>query len=390
MSARQIKLIPGDVKQSTAQYPASPHKNTTGKRKALGDQSENFWQASPAPLAKAQQAETIKRKRPTKGGKTVSVAKPVKPSKRMSPEQLRLLSRRIDPSIPLDSPDASPPKPALPVLYCPSPRKRFRRSVMEAEQSDEDEKPKISSLYQTCSMLWPGPPSLGDLSSDNVRSLSELLKVRLSQAKFRVIAALEAEGKVEQEKQLYDYLKTEDCSSWPIGKPTRYRIQLSRKRNQGSPSLTVVGNSKNLFSSPARRSSRTNRTISTRLNLPMCKSPDGSFRNVYNSVTLVADDTDNTFAAYSLGSSLSPQDTPMQRKARPQPLSAEFSPNTASPKSSSKARRQNVSTILLENGISYYQVSRLLLALTLHQECVFSSANRAISSTRIATDYITI
>lgn len=67
--------------------------------------------------------------RPTMGGKTISSIHRSTPSStlvttRMSSEELKLLSRRIDPHEPLSSPHASPTKPPLPVLS-----KKRRRSI---------------------------------------------------------------------------------------------------------------------------------------------------------------------------------------------------------------------------------------------------------------------
>ena len=219
------------------------------------------------------------------GGKTIPGKRKKRATPPLSAEQLRLLSRRIDP--------AEPFKPALPMMYNPSPRKRLRAQRDNTElsspiiRSSSSSLPKMtidvddiiidhtssdtttnfttttttttttnnitnrsssslaSTLYQTCFDIWPGEPSLGDLAHDKIKNLSELLKVRLSQAKFRVIAALEAEG---QDSTLYRQLKSseDECSIWPagfIGK--KHKIKLSVKCNQ-APWGVTVGNGRNL------------------------------------------------------------------------------------------------------------------------------------------------
>lgn len=183
---------------------------------------------------------------PKTGGKLFSV--PMKhtigrPKIRMTPEQLRLLSRRIDPTQPLTSPNMTPAKPPLPILYCPSPR---RRSRLRFSQNVEPRK-KPSVLYQTCQNLWHGPRSLGDLSYDNIRAMSELLKVRLQQAKYRVIAKMEADGTCV-DNELYNSLKTDDdCSSWPTSSPRSHKVNMSTKRHKPSLSLRAIGNGRNIF-----------------------------------------------------------------------------------------------------------------------------------------------
>lgn len=176
--------------------------------------------------------------------------------KRMSAEQLRLMSRRIDPKQPLPSPHTSPSKPALPVLYSPSPRKRSRLSQKQPKCPIPSATPCSSytpkpQLFQTCFDIWPGAPSLGDLNHDNVKCLSELLKVRLSQAKFRLIAALEANDDGRNDP-LYAQLKTESDDSWPFTMMMRQKITLSHKRHQSTLPVTV-GNGKNLSFQPRQR-----------------------------------------------------------------------------------------------------------------------------------------
>lgn len=194
---------------------------------------------------------------PTSSTRTTTIKPKIQQRrKRMSPEQLRLMSRRIDPKQPLPSPHTSPSKPALPVLYSPSPRKRSRLQQKQPKcpipsttlPSLHTPKPQ---LFQTCFDIWPGAPSLGDLNHDNVKCLSELLKVRLSQAKFRLIAALEANDDGRNDP-LYAQLKTESDDSWPFTMMMRQKITLSHKRHQSTLPVTV-GNGKNLTFQPRQR-----------------------------------------------------------------------------------------------------------------------------------------
>ncbi|KAI8987040.1 hypothetical protein BDB01DRAFT_849192 [Pilobolus umbonatus] len=92
------------------------------------------------------------------------------------------------------------------------------------------------SIYQTCSTLWPESCTLGDLSHDNIQALSNLLKVRLGQAKFKMMARL------NPDHTLFSVLSEDiTCSQFRKHKP----IRLREKRSQVP--LTVVGNGKNLF-----------------------------------------------------------------------------------------------------------------------------------------------
>lgn len=171
------------------------------------------------------------RQRPSVGNKTVASMKNLSRLKdgakerRLSAEQLKLLSRRIDPSEPLSSPHDSPTKPALPrVLSHASSHQMARR------RHQHHHHPR---LYQTCSNIWSGhPPMLGDLSHDNIKYLSNLLKARLCQAKIRVLGA-----------------NSNDDVELPLWPKRRRRVRLPIKRHQPAPadSLTVVGNSRHLF-----------------------------------------------------------------------------------------------------------------------------------------------
>ncbi|KAI8139338.1 hypothetical protein BJV82DRAFT_626894 [Fennellomyces sp. T-0311] len=155
--------------------------------------------------------------RPTTGGKTVAAMKYLQnkrnniDERRLSAEQLKLLSRRIDPSAPLQSPHSSPVKPALP------------SSLSQQSNHHHHHQPSSSSLYQTCMAIWANSPPSLDLRHENIKYLSELLKIRLCQAKIRALASLDDE----------------------LPQPTKpKRIRLPRKRHQPAPpnTRTVSGN----------------------------------------------------------------------------------------------------------------------------------------------------
>ncbi|KAG2224489.1 hypothetical protein INT45_010555 [Circinella minor] len=207
--------------------------------------------------------------------------------KRVSADQLKLLSRRIDPSAPLQSPHSSPVKPALPNTFTTSntnSRVSLSPSRRQQEQEQREQSPGLqysygnntaggssssittttttattnnnskksmssnntnsgnsstnqsslpssSSLYQTCMGIWANrPPSLGDLRHDNIKYLSELLKIRLCQAKARALASMGSQEATDNNGLLFSNKK--------------HRIKLSRKRHQAAPLNTrsVSGN----------------------------------------------------------------------------------------------------------------------------------------------------
>lgn len=96
---------------------------------------------------------------------------------------------------------------------------------------------ELPSLYQTCVGLWPEQHSLGDYSHDNIKSLSNLLKVRLCQAKFKMLGSLDGDN------ELFSFL-AEECASPRPRSP--HTIKFSGKQSKSS--LSLVGNGKNLFS----------------------------------------------------------------------------------------------------------------------------------------------
>ncbi|CAO3627822.1 unnamed protein product [Cunninghamella echinulata] len=190
---------------------------------------------------------------------------------KMSTEQLKMLSRRIDPTLPV-SPHGSPRKPALPSIF--TNKKENERSPKRITTTNSSsashlsnknsslsityscQEPHSYSLYQTCIDLWPTEPTLGDFSSDNIKSLTDLLKVRLSQAKYRILAQLEDEEKQELQgkkyKKMYPSISSVastllrddiDYSTWPTFE--KHTIELSSKRS--NVFACVSGNGHSLF-----------------------------------------------------------------------------------------------------------------------------------------------
>ncbi|KAI9247390.1 hypothetical protein EDC94DRAFT_664603 [Helicostylum pulchrum] len=93
-------------------------------------------------------------------------------------------------------------------------------------------------LYQTCVGIWPENKTLEEHSYDNIKSLSNLLKVRLCQAKFKMMAKLDGDN------ELFAFLADEYVT--PKHKlPCVIKLN---QRKQHKSSLSVVGNGKNLFS----------------------------------------------------------------------------------------------------------------------------------------------
>jgi hypothetical protein len=92
-------------------------------------------------------------------------------------------------------------------------------------------------LFKSCSSIWPGSShSLGELSHQNITELSNLLKIRLCQAKFKMMATL------DQENGLFDFLNDEYVPPQP---KIFHTIQLPNTHSQST--LSVVGNGKSLF-----------------------------------------------------------------------------------------------------------------------------------------------
>ncbi|ORZ25566.1 hypothetical protein BCR42DRAFT_485717 [Absidia repens] len=163
---------------------------------------------------------------------------------RMSPEQLKLLCRRIDPSLPASA-HGSPSKPILPSIFTNDANNDRPNSSLH--HSSRPAYTSTSSLYQTCIDLWPSEPTLGNFASDNIKNLTNLLKVRLSQAKYRVLAQLEEDDHKHTNPTLLSaarILRDDiDYSTWPSFE--KHTIELSTKRSCGY--VNVSGNGVRLF-----------------------------------------------------------------------------------------------------------------------------------------------
>jgi hypothetical protein len=113
-------------------------------------------------------------------------------------------------------------------------RKKSRHGSSKTRNNSKDQ--PTPSLNRTCSQLWPDPSniSMGDLSYENIKSLKNLLKVRLSQAKFRMMA------KLDQDNEVFTFLSEEYI-------PPKPRKPIAITGKQSKSTMAVVGNNKNLF-----------------------------------------------------------------------------------------------------------------------------------------------
>jgi hypothetical protein len=167
----------------------------------------------------------------TKPKKSSSLTTPNRGRKRISPEQVSLSTPSFPSATAVDQPisplnnqsDTIVPK-----------RKKSRHGNTKTRNNSKDQ--PAPSLNQTCCQLWPDAnnTSMGDLSYENIKSLSNLLKVRLSQAKFRMMA------KLDQDNELFTFLSEEYV-------PPKPRKPFAMTGKQSKSTMAVVGNSKNLF-----------------------------------------------------------------------------------------------------------------------------------------------
>lgn len=174
--------------------------------------------------------------------KSENMATKIKPNKSMHSTAVNRGRKRIVPEpvsaavATTTTAAAAPTKDSVPSLNtqpdtAPTKRKKSRHGNTKARKDQH-----TPALNQTCCKLWPtNSTSMGDLSYDNIKSLSNLLKVRLSQAKLRMIANL------DQENDLFSFLSEEY-------RPPKPRKPVAITGKQSKSMLTVVGNSKNLFS----------------------------------------------------------------------------------------------------------------------------------------------
>jgi hypothetical protein len=112
-----------------------------------------------------------------------------------------------------------------------------RKKPRQQTKSRKDQH-SIPSLYQTCVGLWPKSNTLDELAYDQIKAMSNLLKVRLCQAKFKMMARL------DQDNELFTFLSEE----YVPPKPTLHQpIHLASKKRQNKSTMSIVGNGKNLF-----------------------------------------------------------------------------------------------------------------------------------------------
>ncbi|KAI8979553.1 hypothetical protein BDF20DRAFT_516389 [Mycotypha africana] len=94
------------------------------------------------------------------------------------------------------------------------------------------------TLYQTCTHLWPKQQeqdgSSNDLSYDNIKLLSQILKVRLSHAKYKLMLNQQLE------------LPEEDKPILPLKEQRFFPHRLFGKQNESSTAVRI-GNGNNLF-----------------------------------------------------------------------------------------------------------------------------------------------
>ncbi|KAI7897582.1 uncharacterized protein BX663DRAFT_302390 [Cokeromyces recurvatus] len=113
-----------------------------------------------------------------------------------------------------------------------------KRSRQQQQQQQQQKSRHQNSLFQTCTGLWPSTsPHLGDMSYNYIKSISDLLKVRLCQAKFKMMS------KFEQDHELFHFLSEEYIPP----KPVAHTVRLITNQHFKS-TLAVIGNGKNLFS----------------------------------------------------------------------------------------------------------------------------------------------
>ncbi|KAK4518749.1 uncharacterized protein ATC70_008971 [Mucor velutinosus] len=115
--------------------------------------------------------------------------------------------------------------------------KQQRKKPRQQSKSRKDQH-SIPSLYQTCVGLWPKSSTLDDLAYDQVKAMSDLLKVRLCQAKFKMMARL------DQDNELFTFLSNEYVPPKPTA---RQPVQLVSRKRQNKSTMCLVGNGKNLF-----------------------------------------------------------------------------------------------------------------------------------------------
>ncbi|CAO3611064.1 unnamed protein product [Mucor hiemalis] len=200
-------------------------------QKTIKENNERILQQSENTAPTLENVERTVDELRSKKSVTTTTTTTVRGRKRIAPELIHKLAPAAD----------SPPPPHN--LQNESvKRKKSRQQNTKAQRKSNTTAIAVSaaelpSLYQTCVGLWPEQQSLGDYSHDNIKSLSNLLKVRLCQAKFKML------GTLEQDNELFSFL-AEECASPKPRSP--HSIKFSGKQSKFS--LSIVGNGKNLFS----------------------------------------------------------------------------------------------------------------------------------------------
>ncbi|ORE22744.1 hypothetical protein BCV71DRAFT_285116 [Rhizopus microsporus] len=119
---------------------------------------------------------------------------------------------------------------------CTLTAERLKRMKLQSVKTPPNNQQEQHQLFSTCKGLWPGSPSLGDLSHDNITAVSNLLKVRLIQGKFKMMANMDPNDELytlfAQDRVLPNKLRYS------------YKISLSPKRTKSV--LSVIGNGRNL------------------------------------------------------------------------------------------------------------------------------------------------
>lgn len=111
-----------------------------------------------------------------------------------------------------------------------------RMKIQSQTTTDEFKSQEQLQLFNTCKNLWPENQTLGDFSHDRIMELSNLLKIRLLQGKFKMMDGMDPDN------ELYS-LFAEDRMV-PTDLKHAHKITLSCKRTKSV--LSVIGNRRNL------------------------------------------------------------------------------------------------------------------------------------------------
>ncbi|ORY97849.1 hypothetical protein BCR43DRAFT_490461 [Syncephalastrum racemosum] len=164
----------------------------------------------------------------------------------------------------------------------PSNKKR-NTSLKGGRRRHEDDKssPSTASLFQTCQSIWSKNKSdttqTNMVDYDQVKHVSELLRIRLTQAKYRAFALLEASKSHllddEDRQELYESMLPPQPNLIPP-------VRLSSKRHHAS--AIVVGSSRNLKFPPdnsnalqQKRRRRLGPSAEEKLKIALVENPQG-------------------------------------------------------------------------------------------------------------------